>query len=76
MTRISEALTLERLAAEYTTWRTNGGVKQAERFGQRIWNLYGAPGVAWPELFYADNALEVYSMLSAEIYGNIQATKN
>ena len=62
---LSEKLTIPVLANEMTLWRKDHG---SLRFGQRIWNLYGMPGKAWPELFYETNELEAYSLLLSALY--------
>lgn len=62
---LSENLDIQVLAHEMTVWRKDPGQL---RFGQRIWNLYGMPGQAWPELFYEKNEMEAYSLLLAALY--------
>lgn len=64
--RMNDDFDLGVLSHEFTIWRKTN--MNQERFGQRVWNLYGMPGQSWPELFYEKNPQTAYSMLAAEAY--------
>lgn len=54
------------LCKELCLWH-NG--KKVMRFGQQLWNLYGRPGLTWPELFYERDPQRAFVLAFNDING-------
>lgn len=55
------------VAVAFTSWVRQGVEKgTGQRFGQYLWNLYGAPGCSWPELFYCTESSDAFNMAVLE----------
>lgn len=52
----------------FLDWKRNYQ-SQHVRFGQYMYNMYVHDGKPWPELFYAEEFLKAYDLVTREIYG-------